>query len=78
MKDMHDFDSGTGSAHDFNDELLLALEKSGKTLVEIQRIILPWGNEKSEDMVTVGDKQVISYPSKSPSLWKGIFKLTFY
>lgn len=66
MKEMYDFDSGNGSAHDFNDELLLALERSGKTLVEIQTIILPWGNEESEEMITVDGKQVDSYSSKSP------------
>jgi hypothetical protein len=68
MKDMFDFDSGNGSSHNFKDELLLALERSGKTLVEIQTIVMPWGNEKSEEMITVGDEQVISYSFKSPSL----------
>jgi hypothetical protein len=68
MKEMHDFNSGNGSAYSFSDELLLALERSGKTLVEIQTIILPWGNEKSEEMITVGGKQVISFSFRSPSL----------
>jgi hypothetical protein len=65
MKDMHDFNAGNRSAHGFNDELLLALERSGKTLVQIQSIILPWGNEKSEEMISVDGKQVISYSFKT-------------
>jgi hypothetical protein len=68
MKGVYDIDSGNDSSHEFYDELLLALERSGKTLVKIQAIILPWGNEKSDDMITVGGKEVISYALKSPSL----------
>jgi hypothetical protein len=68
MKDMYVFDSDNGSSHAFTDELLLALEKSGETLIEIQAMILPWGNEKSEDMIPVNGKQVIFHSFASVSM----------
>jgi hypothetical protein len=41
------------SVHGFEDELLLALERSGKTLDEIQIIIIPWKEVKNDDPIMV-------------------------
>jgi hypothetical protein len=58
MNNIHDYGSNSGVYRTFHDELLVALQKSGKSLIEIQSIILPWHDAKSQDMITVGDRQV--------------------
>jgi hypothetical protein len=63
MGDIFDFGSSNKSQHDFYDEQLIALEESGKTLEKIQAIVIPWGDEKTQNPVTVDGKEVPIYPS---------------
>ena len=58
IKDELSFEDNLKSLYGFDDPLLLALERAGNTLAEIQNIVVPWGDEKSEKVITVNGQEV--------------------